>query len=259
MNAASIHLEEINMTTRHNHPTRRRAFLQAAAATALIGSLPFAAFAQTAGTKYKIGIIGSGKVGSAIGGAWIKAGHEVMFSSLDLEADKKLAASLGGKASAGTTREAATFGSVLLVSVPYTAIPAIGRELGDAIKGKIIIDTSNPIVARDGEVAAAAREKGVGIATAEYLPGTRIVRAFNAIGAAKMAEAANKGGERIGMPIASDDASAVGIASALIREVGYEPVLVGTLAAMGKYLIPGTPLAGERSADEIRKIAATLK
>jgi len=85
------------------------------------------------------------------------------------------------------------------------------------------------------------------------------VRAFNAIGAAKMAAAANNGGERIGMPIASDDAGAVGIASALIREVGYEPVLVGTLAAMGKYLIPGTPLAGERSADEIRKIAATLK
>ena len=96
------------MTTRYTPPTRRRAFLQAAAATALIGSLPFAAFAQTAGTKYKIGIIGSGKVGSAIGGAWIKAGHEVMFSSLDLEADKKLAASLGGKAPASAKPEAKT-------------------------------------------------------------------------------------------------------------------------------------------------------
>lgn len=247
------------MTARRNHPTQRRAFLQAAAATTLMSSLSFAAFAQTAGTKYKIGIIGSGKVGGAIGGAWVKAGHEVMFSSLDLDADKKLAASLGGRASAGTTREAASFGTVLLVSVPYTAIPAIGRELGDVIKGKIIIDTSNPIVARDGEVAAAAREKGVGIATAEYLAGTRIVRAFNAIGYAKMAEAAGKGGDRIGMPIAGDDANAISIASALVRDVGYEPVLVGTLAAMGRYLIPGTPLAGERSADEIRKIAATLK
>ena len=129
----------------------------------------------------------------------------------------------------------------------------------DVLRDRLTAEGYTVIVARDGEVAAAAREKGVGIATAEYLPGTRIVRAFNAIGAAKMAEAANKGGERIGMPIASDDASAVGIASALIRDVGYEPVLVGTLAAMGKYLIPGTPLAGERSADEIRKIAATLK
>ncbi len=247
------------MTTCRNHPTQRRAFLQAAAATALMGSLPFAALAQTAGTKYKIGIIGSGKVGGALGGAWVKAGHEVMFSSLDLAADKKLAASLGGKASAGTTREAAAFGTVLLLSVPYAAVPAIGKELGDLVKGKIVIDTSNPIVARDGDMAVAAREKGAGITSSEYLPGARIVRGFNAIGYAKMAEAASKGGDKVGMPVAGDDANAISIASGLVRDVGYEPVLVGTLAAMGKYLIPGTPLGGEHTPDEIRKIAATLK
>ena len=240
----------------------RRTFLQAAgvsAAAALIGSLPFAALGQTgASAKLKIGTIGSGRVGSAIGGAWVKAGHEVMFSSLDLEADKKLAASLGGGARAGTPREAAAFGSVLLVTVPYSALPGLGKDLGDLIKGKIVIDTSNPIVARDGDMAAAAREKGAGIASAEFLPGARIVRAFNAIGAATMAQARNKS-ERAGMPIAGDDADAISIASALVRDVGYEPVLVGTLAAMGKFLIPGTPLAGERSPEEIRKVAATLK
>jgi predicted dinucleotide-binding enzyme len=236
----------------------RRVFLQTAAACAVLGSLPFSALAQTTGTKYKIGIIGSGRVGSAIGGAWVKAGHEVMFSSLDLDADKKLAASLGGKASAGTTREAAAFGTVLLVSVPYAALPAVGRDLADLIKGKVVIDTSNPIVARDGDIAVAAREKGAGVASIEYLPGARIVRAFNAIGFAKMAAAAG-GSERIGMPIAGDNANAINVASTLIRDVGYEPVLVGTLAEMGKYLIPGTPLAGERSPDEVRKVAATLK
>ena len=246
------------MATSRNHPNQRRAFLQAAAATALLGSIPLAALAQTAGTKYKIGVIGSGKVGSAIGGAWIKAGHEVMFSSLDLDADKKLAASLGPKASAGTTRDAATFGTVLLLSVPYAAVPGIAREVGSLFKGKIVIDTSNPIVARDGEVGAAAREKGAGLATSEYFPGARIVRAFNAIGFAKMAVAAASS-ERVGMPIAGDDADAISIATGLVRDVGYEPVLVGTLAAMGKYLIPGTPLGGEHSPDEIRKIAATLK
>ena len=238
----------------------RRAFLQAAGATAaaaLVGNLPFAALAQT-GAKMKIGTLGSGRVGSAIGGAWVKAGHEVMFSSLDLEADRKLAASLGGGARAGTPREAAAFGSVLLVSVPYAALPGIGRDLGDLMKGKIIIDTSNPIVGRDGEMAVAAREKGAGIASMEFLPGTRIVRAFNAIGAARMGQAASAS-ERVGMPIAGDDPDAIKVASALVRDVGYEPVLVGTLAAMGKYLIPGTPLAGERSPDEVRKVAATLK
>lgn len=244
------------MTTRRtsgiNH---RRSFLLAAAAAAAAGTLPLAALAQG---KMKIGTLGSGRVGSAIGSAWVKAGHEVMFSSLDLEADKKLAASLGGGARAGTPREAAAFGSVLLVSVPYKALPGIGKDLGDLLKGKIVIDTSNPIVARDGDMAVAAREKGAGVASMEFLPGARIVRAFNAIGAARMAQAASAS-ERVGMPIAGDDPEAIRIASGLVRDVGYEPVLVGTLAAMGKHLIPGTPLAGERSPDEVRKIAATLK
>jgi predicted dinucleotide-binding enzyme len=243
------------MTSRHPMHSRR-AFLQAAAALATV--LPFASFAQS-GTKLKIGTLGSGRVGSAIGKAWIKAGHEVMFSSIDLEADRKLAAGIGAGAHAGTPREAAAFGSVLLVSVPYAAMPALGRDLGDLLKGKIVIDTSNPIVARDGDMAVAAREKGAGLASTEFLPGARIVRTFNAIGAARMGDAANNKGERIGMPMAGDDPKANEIASALVRDVGYEPVLVGTLAAMGKYLIPGTPLAGERSPEEVRKVAATLK
>ena len=239
--------------------TGRRALLRAAAAGLAMASLPFAARAQTAaGAKMKIGIVGSGRVGGAVGGAWVKAGHEVMFSSLNLEDDKKLAASLGGGARAGTPREAAAFGTVLLISVPYKARPSVGKDLGDLIKGKIIIDTSNPIVARDGDMAVAAREKGAGLASMEFLPGARIVRAFNAVGFSRMAEAANRS-ERMGMPIAGDDQSAIAVASGLIRDVGYEPVLVGPLATMGKYLIPGTPLAGERPAEEIRKIAATLK
>ena len=83
------------------------------------------------------------------------------------------------------------------------------------------------------------------------------MRAFNAIGAYRMGEAHKEPG-RTGMPIASDDAEAFAIASALVRDIGYEPVLVGGLA-MGRHLMPGTPLAGEHSPDEIRKIAATLK
>jgi len=244
-----------------NKPDRRE-FLRAAAAiaaAALVGTLPFAALAQ-GGTsaKMKIGTLGSGRVGSAIGRAWVRAGHEVMFSSLDLEADRKLAASIGPGARAGTPREAAAFGDVLLVSVPYAAMPALGRDLGSLINGKIVIDTSNPIVGRDGEMAVAAREKGAGLASMEFLPGTRIVRAFNAIGAARMGEAAASS-VRAGMPIAGDDPEAIRVASALVRDVGYEPVLVGTLASMGRHLIPGTPLAGERSPDEVRKVAATLK
>jgi predicted dinucleotide-binding enzyme len=240
----------------------RRAFLRAAGAVAsgtALGSLPFAVRAASAAAeKLKIGIIGSGRIGGTLGGIWVKSGHEVMFSSLDLEQDKALAAKLGGGARAGTTREAVAFGDVLLLAVPYRAFPDLSKEVGPAMKGKVVIDVSNPIVARDGEVAAQAREKGAGLAAAEYFPGARIVRAFNAIGYAKLPEFADRPGERTGMPMAADDQKAYAVAADLVREVGLEPVLVGPLA-MGKHLIPGTPLAGEHTPEQIRQIAATLK
>ncbi|MDH5223076.1 MAG: NADPH-dependent F420 reductase [Betaproteobacteria bacterium] len=228
----------------------RRGFLLVAGALAL--GAPFAARAA----KTKIGIIGSGRVGGAIGAAWVKAGHEVMFSSRNLEHDKALARQLGGGARAGTPREAAAFGEVVMVSVPYRALPDVGKEHGALLKGKVVIDTCNPFPGRDGEIADWAREKGAGLASAELLPGARLVRAFNAIGAASMG-AAHQAPGRVGMPIASDDAKAAEIASRLIRDMGYEPVLIGGLA-MGKYLMPGTALAGERTAEEIRRIAGTL-
>ena len=238
------------MKMKHN----RRSFLIAAAATF---AMPFAARAASeAAGKLKIGILGSGRLGSALGGIWAKAGHTVMFSSLDIEHDRKLAAGIGANARAGTPREAAAFGDVILVAVPYRALPQLGKDLADVIKGKVMVDASNPIVSRDGEIATWAREKGAGAASAELLPGARIVRAFNAVGAARLPEIAQRA-ERVGMPIAGDDANAIAVASRLIREAGFEPVLIGPLV-MGKHLIPGTALGGERTPEQIRQIAATL-
>ncbi|HUF80125.1 MAG TPA: NADPH-dependent F420 reductase [Burkholderiales bacterium] len=238
----------------------RRRFLGGAAAAAALAlnGLPLAVrAASTVAGKMKIGIVGSGNVGGTLGGVWAKAGHEVMFSSRNIEHDRALAAKLGSNARAGTPREAAAFGEVLMVSVPYRALPELGKALAELLKGKVVIDTCNPFVSRDGEIATWARQKGAGLASAELLPGARIVRAFNAIGAARMGAAHERPG-RIAMPIAGDDAQAVALASRLIRDIGYEPVLIGGLA-MGKHLMPGTPLAGERTPQEIRQIAARLK
>jgi hypothetical protein len=236
----------------------RRNFLKlagAASATLGLNSLPFSAFAAAdTDKKLRIGIIGSGRIGGTLGAIWLKSGHEVMFSSRDIEKNKALAASLGPNAKAGTPQEAAQFGEVILIAVPYSALPQLGKDLGGLVKGKIVIDPSNPIVSRDGDVGKWAREKGAGLATAELLPGARVVRALNAVGAGRL-PTIGQSAQPIGMPIASDDAAAV--ASRLIREVGFEPVLIGPLA-MGKHLLPGMPLGGEHTPDEIRKIASTL-
>lgn len=233
--------------------TRRR-LLQLAAAAAAAGVLPVRAATST---SMHIGVIGSGNVGSAIGGSWIKAGHEVMFSSRNLDSDKALASKLGGKARAGSPVAAAEFGDAVLIAVPYGALPDVAKTLGSTLEGKVVIDACNPFPDRDGEIATRAREEGVGRTSAELLPGARIVRAFNAIGAARMGTAIDSPG-KVGMPIAGDDTQAIALASRLIRDVGYEPVLIGGLD-MGKYLMPGTPLAGEHTPDEIRDIVGKLK
>jgi predicted dinucleotide-binding enzyme len=237
---------------------RRRDVLKAAVAAAALGLGNWAARVAAAESKpLKIGMIGSGNVGSALGRVWAQAGHPVMFSSRHLEDDRRLASEVGASARAGTPREAAEFGAVLVFAVPYGALPELGESRRDSIRGKVVIDACNPFPRRDGEIAERAREKGAGLMSAELLPGARIVRAFNAVGADRMAEAHRDPG-RIGMPIAGDDEEALEVASRLIREIGFEPVRVGGLA-MGRYLMPGTPLAGERTPEEIRRISATLE
>jgi 8-hydroxy-5-deazaflavin:NADPH oxidoreductase len=233
----------------------RRDALKVVATVLAFGPL-LRAEGAAADTKVKIGVIGSGNVGSNLGRVLANAGHPVMFSSRNLEHDKQLAAGVGANARAGTPAEAAAFGEVLIFAVPYGALPDLGKSLGGALKGKIVLDACNPFPNRDGEIANRAREQGAGRVSADLLPDARIVRAFNAIGAARMGQAHEQPG-KVGMPIAGDDKEAIEVASRLIREIGYEPVLIGGLDK-GKYLMPGTPLAGEHSPEEIRKIAATL-
>jgi predicted dinucleotide-binding enzyme len=236
-----------------------RVFLKSALLASLVVAAPWGAqAAQPApAAKPKIGLIGSGNVGSNLGRVWAGKGYAVMFSSKDIEADRRLAAQVGSGARAGTPQEAAAFADVLVLAVPYGALPDLGKSLGAALKGKVVIDASNPFPQRDGAIADEAREQGAGVVSSRLLPGARIVRAFNAIGAARMGAVHETPG-KIGMPMAGDDAAAVQVATALVRDIGFEPVLVGGLA-MGKYLMPGTPLAGEHSPDEVRQIAGTLK
>jgi predicted dinucleotide-binding enzyme len=243
------------------HGTRgfsRRDILKVSAVAAALSVLPITARLVNAADNQtmKIGIIGSGHVGSALGGVWAKAGNEVMFSSRNLDNDKKLAAEVGANARAGTPQEAAAYGQVILLAVPYSAFPELVNSLGNSLKGKVVINASNPFPQRDGEIASQAREEGAGLFDARLLPGAFVVRAFNAVPAAHMASAHEDPG-KIGMPIAGDK-KALEVASRLVREAGFEPVVVGGLD-IGKYLMPGTPLAGEHTPDEVRSIAATLK
>jgi len=239
----------------------RRDLLRLAGGAAVLAAAPTATFAQA--DKLKIATIGAGREGGALGTQFAKAGHSVMFSSRHPEELKDLVEKAGSNAKAGTVAEAVEFGDVVLLVVPYTAIAAIGKEFGAALaKKRLVMDVSNPIPRRDGEdfVKQVMAEGGPGVVTVKALDGAKVVRAFNAIGYATLDDLGKKQGDaKIGVPIAGDDQGAIQLASELIREIGFEPVLVGSLETMGKYLVPGTPLGGAHTPAEIRDAATNLK
>ena len=207
----------------------------------------------------KIGIIGTGRIGGALARHWVNAGHEVMMSSRHPDQLKPLAEELGARAHVGTPREAAAFGEVVLVSVPYAATPQIGSDFARELAGKVVLDTGNPFEGRDGPMAREALRKGVGESSAEFLHGTRLVRAYNCIPAAILANNANRKPERIAIPIAGDDAGALKVAQRLIRDSGFDPVVVGPLES-ARYFELGQPLArGQFTAKEMQRKIEEMK
>lgn len=189
----------------------------------------------------KIGIIGTGHMGGTLAKLWAKAGYELMISSRHPSQLEGLAHSLGPKVHVGTPRQAAAFGKVALIAVPYGALPAVGRELAPELRGKVVIDLGNPYPSRDGPMAVTARREGTGTASAKYLPGVRLVRAFNAISWINLARQAHVDGQRAAIPIAGDDPRALAVTRQLVRAAGFVPVVVGGLARAKEFDV-GTPV-----------------
>jgi predicted dinucleotide-binding enzyme len=213
----------------------------AAVALALAAHAGMVTAAPTDGVPLKIGIIGAGHIGGTLARLWVAAGHEVLISSRHPEELRPLAQSLGSKARVGTPREAALFGDVVLVSVPYGALPQIGRDLEAELAGKIVLDTGNPYPQRDGDMAIEARRVGTGVASLRYLPGVRLVRAFNAINSGDLASDGHRPGQPIAIPLAGDDPEALAVAQRLVRDAGFEPVVVGSLSRAHEFDV-GTPV-----------------
>jgi predicted dinucleotide-binding enzyme len=189
----------------------------------------------------RIGIIGAGMIGSTVAKLWVDAGHEVMLASRHPDALEPLVDRLGPFASRGMAREAAS-GDVVMITVPLKAVPDLARDLAPLLQRKVVLDTSNAYERRDGEAArtAAAHPRGSAGWAAEMFPGARWVKAFNTVHFKTLANEAHRAGDRVGIPLASDDREALDIAAALVRDAGFEPVVVGHLAR-GREFEPGTP------------------
>jgi predicted dinucleotide-binding enzyme len=224
------------------------------AAALTLAAAPAAQAADAAPAR--IGIIGAGHIGGTLARLWVAAGHEVLLSSRHPEELKSLAAALGPRAHVGTPREAAQFGEVVLVSVPYKALPQLGQDLKTELAGKVVLDTCNPYPERDGPMAVEVRREGTGVASPRYLPGARLVRAFNAIGWRDLDHEAHRQGEPIAIPLAGDDAQALAVAQQLVRDAGFEPVVVGGLARAREFDVGTAPYTHLMNAAQLREALA---
>jgi predicted dinucleotide-binding enzyme len=190
---------------------------------------------------------------------WVDAGHEVRLASRHPDALKPLIEKLGPRASAGTPADAAQFGDVVMLTVPLAAIPDLARDLAPLLVSKVVLDTGNAYEGRDGAVAreATGHPKGSAGWAAAQFPGARWVKAFNTVYFKTLASEADRDGNRVGIPLAGDDPGALETASALARDAGFDPVIVGPLAR-GKEFEPETgPYNTGMSGQDLRKLFAT--
>ena len=203
----------------------------------------------------KIAIVGSGRIGGLVGKLWAQAGHQVRFSSRHPDRLDALVAESGPSASRSSIEEALAFGEVVMISIPYGVLPAFGERYGSLLSGKIVMETGNPYPERDGDVAKRVLDSGLGTGhwSALWLPGVRLVRAFNSVWDRTLAREAHRTPPRVGVPLAADDPNAMEIAAGLVRDAGFDPVLAGPLSR-ARELDVGTPVYNTNmSGPEVRQ------
>jgi predicted dinucleotide-binding enzyme len=186
----------------------------------------------------RIGILGSGLMGGKLGTIFARAGHEVVFSYARSEQKlKKLAREAGGKARAGTPREAAQDADAVLLAVHWSRFDDVLQQAGD-LSGKVVVSCSLPMNADDTALVVAHTSSGAE-ELAKKLPKARIVAAFNTVPSEVFfgVYEAKRKASRPSLVYYGDDRRAKDAAAGLIRDVGFEPLDAGPLR-IGRYAEP---------------------
>jgi len=185
----------------------------------------------------KIGILGTGDVGRALGTGFVKHGHEVKIGSREAGNEKAEAwkQETGDKALTGTFADAAAFGEIVIVSTLWTGTENALRLAGhDNFKGKTVIDTINPLDFSTGAPRLAVSGTSAGEEVQKWLPDAHVVKAFNIVGKAHMVDPQFPGGPP-DMFIAGNDAGAKETVSGILRDFGWDVVDLGGIES-SRYL-----------------------
>lgn len=177
----------------------------------------------------KIGIIGTGNVGSALGKGWASKGHTVLFGTRQPESEKvqKLLAEVGEGGTAVSIPDAIQQANIIVLATPWNVLAQVTQTVNDW-RGKIVVDATNPIAPgfqlAVGHITSAAEQ------LAAHLPGASVVKAFNTTGAENMLDPLYDG-EPTTLFICGDDAEAKATVTELAEALGFEVADVGGLDA----------------------------
>jgi 8-hydroxy-5-deazaflavin:NADPH oxidoreductase len=193
----------------------------------------------------RIGILGSGLMGGKLGTLFARAGHEVVFSySRKPEKLKRLAREAGGKARAGTPREAAEKADALLLAVHWSRVNDVLKQAG-SLSGKIIVTCSLPMNANDTELAIARNSSGAET-LARKVRKAHVVAAFGTVPSEVFFDVfeGKRNKNRPSLVYYGNHRGAKRVAARLIRDVGFEPVDAGPLR-IARYAEPFTMLMAQ--------------
>ena len=206
-----------------------------------------------AAATQRLGIIGAGKLGTALARAAVAAGYEVAIASSG--AADRIALTvhvLAPGAVASTVDEVLEFADVIVLAVPAHRFRELPSDLFD---GKILVDAMNYWPDTDGEDPELAADSGSSVLVQAHFPGARVVKSLNQLGYHELDEYPRAPGapDPIAVAAVGDDRLAVRTVMHLVDRLGFDPVDGGPLAK-GKLLEPdGSPYAETLSADALAK------
>jgi predicted dinucleotide-binding enzyme len=198
----------------------------------------------------KIGIIGAGHIGGTLARLWANSGHQVTVSSRHVEQLAALVSQISPNIFTGSVEEAAKFGEVVVLSIPLGGIKTTGAKIANHLVNKTVIDTMNPFIERDGDLAKEIIER---------FPSAKIVRAFSSIRYSDLMSQNHRNPPLVAVPFATDYQESRNTVIQLIKDAGFEPFDLGSLKDSKPQDPDGILFGKALTSDQIKELLSSMK